>query len=105
MKWNNSYGFRRLFASEIRLPITLKTPFPASIQTKKKDFLYATLFDPLIVGDLKLPNRIIYAPPTPMPRLRRRVPNDLMREYYTQRASAGLILSEAKPSPPMGRIY
>jgi 2,4-dienoyl-CoA reductase-like NADH-dependent reductase (Old Yellow Enzyme family) len=65
-----------------------------------------TLFDPLKVGALELPNRIIMAPLT---RARAggegRVPNDLMVEYYTQRASAGLILSEATSVTPMGVGY
>ena len=56
----------------------------------------ADLFDPLILGDLRLPNRIVMAPLT---RCRAggggRVPNALMAEYYRQRATAGLILSEA----------
>ena len=54
-----------------------------------------TLFDPLKLGDLELPNRILMAPLT---RCRatggERVPNALMAEYYAQRAGAGLILSE-----------
>ncbi|MGQ5524581.1 alkene reductase [Chitinimonas sp. PSY-7] len=66
----------------------------------------STLFDPLQVGDLKLPNRIIMAPLT---RTRAsgsgRVPNSLMREYYMQRASAGLIISEATAVSPMGVGY
>jgi 2,4-dienoyl-CoA reductase-like NADH-dependent reductase (Old Yellow Enzyme family) len=65
-----------------------------------------TLFDPLKVGALELPNRIIMAPLT---RARAtgegRVPNDLMVEYYKQRASAGLILSEATSVTPMGVGY
>src|SRR4051812_32136984 len=65
-----------------------------------------TLFDPLTLGDLKLPNRILMAPLT---RCRagggERVPNDLMRDYYTQRASAGLIFSEATSVDPMGVGY
>lgn len=64
------------------------------------------LFSPLKVGDLTLPNRIIMAPLT---RSRAsndgRVPNDLMTEYYTQRASAGLILTEATIVDPMGAGY
>jgi 2,4-dienoyl-CoA reductase-like NADH-dependent reductase (Old Yellow Enzyme family) len=65
-----------------------------------------TLFDPLKVGALELPNRIIMAPLT---RSRAtgegRVPNALMAEYYAQRASAGLILSEATSVTPMGVGY
>ena len=64
-----------------------------------------TLFDPITLGDLELPNRIIMAP---LPRCRAdegRVPNALMAEYYVQRASAGLILSEATSIMPMGVGY
>jgi 2,4-dienoyl-CoA reductase-like NADH-dependent reductase (Old Yellow Enzyme family) len=65
-----------------------------------------TLFDPLKVGALELPNRIIMAPLT---RSRAtgggRVPNALMAEYYAQRASSGLILSEATSVTPMGVGY
>ena len=66
----------------------------------------ATLFDSLTVGDLTLPNRIIMAPLT---RNRAsgpgRVPNALMAEYYAQRASAGLIISEATSVMPSGVGY
>jgi 2,4-dienoyl-CoA reductase-like NADH-dependent reductase (Old Yellow Enzyme family) len=65
-----------------------------------------TLFDTLKVGALELPNRIVMAPLT---RARAagpgRVPNALMAEYYVQRASAGLILSEATSVTPMGVGY
>ncbi len=65
-----------------------------------------TLLDPLRIGDLQLPNRIIMAPLT---RCRAtsdgRVPTPLMREYYTQRASAGLIISEATSVAPHGVGY
>ncbi|MET0963689.1 MAG: alkene reductase [Noviherbaspirillum sp.] len=64
------------------------------------------LFDPIRVGDLDLPNRIIMAPLT---RSRAvggdRVPNALMAQYYVQRASAGLILSEATAVTPQGVGY
>ncbi|WP_158742640.1 alkene reductase [Acidisphaera sp. L21] len=65
-----------------------------------------TLLDPLIVGDLTLPNRIVMAPLT---RLRApgagHVPNALMAGYYRLRASAGLIITEATPVTPMGVGY
>lgn len=64
------------------------------------------LFDPIRVGDLELPNRVIMAPLT---RSRAvgggRVPNALMAQYYVQRASAGLILSEATAVTPQGVGY
>ena len=65
-----------------------------------------TLFDPIKIGDLQLPNRILMAPLT---RNRSsgdgRVPNKMMRDYYVQRASAGLILSEATSVSPQGVGY
>ena len=66
----------------------------------------ANLFDPITIGDLTLKNRIIMAPLT---RARAiggaRVPNALMAKYYEQRASAGLILSEATSVTPQGVGY
>ena len=55
----------------------------------------SSLFEPLQVGAVKLKNRIVMAPLTRGRSGKERIPNDLMVEYYTQRASAGLILSEA----------
>ncbi len=64
-----------------------------------------TLSDTLRLGALTLPNRIIMAPLTRCRASAGRVPNDLMREYYVQRASAGLILTEATSVDPMGVGY
>lgn len=55
----------------------------------------STLFEPLSAGELNLPNRIVMAPLTRCRAVEDRVPNRLMRDYYVQRASVGLILSEA----------
>jgi 2,4-dienoyl-CoA reductase-like NADH-dependent reductase (Old Yellow Enzyme family) len=63
------------------------------------------LFDPIQVGDLKLPNRIFMAPLTRCRAIDRRIPNELMAEYYAQRASAGLIFSEATSVSAMGVGY
>ncbi|HEY0490617.1 MAG TPA: alkene reductase [Telluria sp.] len=66
----------------------------------------STLFDPITIGDLQLPNRIIMAPLTRARAIGEgRVPNQLMADYYTQRASAGLILSEATAVTPQGVGY
>lgn len=64
-----------------------------------------TLFDPITLGDLQLPNRIIMAPLTRCRADEGRVPSALMAEYYVQRASAGLILSEATSVTAMGVGY
>jgi 2,4-dienoyl-CoA reductase-like NADH-dependent reductase (Old Yellow Enzyme family) len=53
------------------------------------------LFDPLSLGALELANRIVMAPLTRARSCCDAVPNALMAQYYTQRASAGLIISEA----------
>jgi len=63
------------------------------------------LFDPVQLGELSLPNRIIMAPLTRCRASEGRVPNDLMASYYTQRATAGLIISEATSVTPMGVGY
>jgi 2,4-dienoyl-CoA reductase-like NADH-dependent reductase (Old Yellow Enzyme family) len=64
-----------------------------------------SLFDPIRIGDLDLPNRVIMAPLTRSRAVDNRVPNDLMVQYYKQRASAGLILSEATAVSPQGVGY
>lgn len=62
------------------------------------------LFSPITLGDISCPNRIFMAPLTRC-RAERRVPNTLMRDYYAERASAGLILSEATSVTAMGVGY
>ncbi len=53
------------------------------------------LMSPLQIGELTLRNRIVMAPLTRARAGESRIANDLMAEYYSQRASAGLIISEA----------
>jgi 2,4-dienoyl-CoA reductase-like NADH-dependent reductase (Old Yellow Enzyme family) len=53
------------------------------------------LFDPINFGSIELPNRIVMAPLTRARADRDGVPNELMAAYYAQRASAGLIITEA----------
>lgn len=47
------------------------------------------------LGDLKLDNRVVLAPLTRARAGTERMPNDLMAQYYSQRASAGLLITEA----------
>ncbi len=54
-----------------------------------------TLFTPLKLGALDVPNRIFMAPLTRCRAGDEHVPNSLMAEHYAQRASAGLIIAEA----------
>lgn len=64
------------------------------------------LFQPYALGSLELPNRIVMPP---MTRSRASqpgdIPNELMAEYYAQRASAGLIISEGTWISPLGKGY
>ena len=54
-----------------------------------------SLFSTSIVGALTVPNRIVFAPLTRARSGPERIPNELMAEYYCQRATAGLIITEA----------
>ncbi len=62
------------------------------------------LLSPIQVGAYRLANRVIMAPLTRM-RAPENKPTDLMVEYYTQRASAGLIISEATAISAQGIGY
>jgi 2,4-dienoyl-CoA reductase-like NADH-dependent reductase (Old Yellow Enzyme family) len=64
------------------------------------------LFEPIQVGALSLKNRIIMAPLTRgRATADTRVPTEIMIKYYEQRATAGLILTEATSVDPMGVGY
>ncbi|MDI1340226.1 alkene reductase [Polaromonas sp.] len=63
-----------------------------------------TLFDPNQAGDLHLANRIVMAPLT-RNRAPDAIPTPLMAEYYTQRASAGLLVTEATAISHEGQGY
>ena len=52
------------------------------------------LFDPFDLHGLKLPNRILMSAMTRTRAAEDDVPTDLISEYYVQRASAGLIVTE-----------
>jgi len=64
-----------------------------------------TLFDSIQIGAWSLPNRIVMAPLTRCRASEGRIPNDLMAEYYRQRSTAGLIISEATSVTDMGVGY
>ncbi|MBO9576443.1 MAG: alkene reductase [Sphingobium sp.] len=61
-----------------------------------------TLFTPLAAGSIDLPNRIVMAPLTRARATREHVPTPRMADYYSQRAGAGLIISEASPISRQG---
>ena len=57
--------------------------------------IMSQLFSPITIGSLELPNRILMAPLTRCRADSDHVPGPLMAEYYSQRASAGLLIAEA----------
>lgn len=61
-----------------------------------------SLLDPIRLGALDAPNRVFMAPLTRARATRDHVPTDLMVAYYAQRASSGLIISEATGISPQG---
>ena len=64
-----------------------------------------SLFDPIQIGDVTLKNRIVMAPLTRSRSGVERIPGPMVAQYYAQRASAGLIVSEATSVTPMGVGY
>ena len=69
------------------------------------DLSMNNLLAPARLGDLSLKNRIVMAPMTRARAQAARIPNDLMAQYYAQRATAGLILTEATVVTPQGIGY
>ena len=63
------------------------------------------LLTPFKLGPIELPNRIIMAPLSRMRSLLGNVPGPLNATYYGQRASMGLIITEASQVPPEGIGY
>jgi N-ethylmaleimide reductase len=63
------------------------------------------IFSPLRLGPLQLPNRVVMAPMTRNRAGRGNAPGPLNATYYAQRASAGLIISEATQISPQGLGY
>ena len=63
------------------------------------------LFTPLELGALRLPNRVVMSPMTRLRADSSGAPTPLMVEYYAQRASAGLIISETIAVSPYGTAH
>lgn len=64
-----------------------------------------SLFDPIKLGDIQLANRLVMAPLTRNRAMAGNKPGPMTVEYYRQRASAGLIISEASQISPMAQGY
>src|ERR1700760_3102772 len=82
-----------------QLVITCNFPENIHMSTATK------LFEPYKLGPLTLPNRLVMAPLTRNRALQGLVPNPLAVEYYGQRASAGLLISEATQVSQQGQGY
>ncbi len=63
------------------------------------------MFTPVKLGSIQLKNRLVMAPLTRMRAIAGDVPNPLAKTYYAQRASAGLIITEATQISPLGMGY
>lgn len=63
------------------------------------------MFTPVALGSIELKNRLVMAPLTRMRAIAGDVPNPLAKTYYAQRASAGLIITEATQISALGRGY
>lgn len=88
--------------SRISLATSDKSNYLASSIMSQQE---SPLQQPIKIGAWELPNRIIMSPLTRCRSSAGRVPNAMMAEYYAQRASAGLIISEATSVTPMGVGY
>jgi N-ethylmaleimide reductase len=86
-------------ARNSQLGITRNFPENHTMTTSTK------LFEPYKLGPLTLPNRLVMAPLTRNRALAGLVPNPLAVEYYGQRASAGLLVSEATQVSQQGQGY
>jgi N-ethylmaleimide reductase len=82
-------------------PNTLVTGAAGQVGQQVPHATQQPLFNPVRMGKLELPNRIVMAPLT---RIRaansRHAPTELHAEYYAQRASAGLIIGECTEISP-----
>jgi N-ethylmaleimide reductase len=66
---------------------------------------FKPLFLPYRLGNIELKNRLVMAPMTRSRAIERNVPNPVAATYYAQRASAGLIVTEATQVSPQGVGY
>src|SRR5271156_2347182 len=71
----------------------------------QQDSKFENLFSPYRLGDIELRNRIVMSPMTRSRALGGNVPNPIATTYYAQRASAGLIVTEAAQVSPQGVGY
>jgi N-ethylmaleimide reductase len=94
---------RRVGAGVAKLAAGGRSVIKIPSESSAKEILM--LFDPVTVRSLKLSNRIVMAPMTRSRAVEANTPNALMAEYYAQRASAGLIVTEGTSPSPNGLGY
>jgi len=92
--------FREFFITHFS--VSLSTVLKQSQTKKLRDMNMTSLFDSVQLGDYTLSNRIIMAPLTRGRAVNKGQANSIMADYYAQRASAGLIISEATAVSPQG---
>lgn len=82
-------------------------PINAAVTTRARrtEPPFKPLFSPYQLGNIELANRLVMAPMTRSRAVERNVPNPLAATYYAQRASAGLIVTEATQVSPQGVGY
>jgi N-ethylmaleimide reductase len=73
--------------------------------TSRQTDTHIDLFQPVTIGKLALPNRIVMAPMTRNRADERDAPHALNAQYYRQRAGVGLIITEASQVSPQGKGY
>src|SRR6202051_2609395 len=78
---------------------------PATFSENNKMNTPTKLFEPYRLGPLTLPNRLVMAPLTRTGAVAGLVPSPLAVEYYGQRASAGLLVTEASQVSQQGQGY
>src|SRR5258707_7001900 len=89
----------------LRRAFAVHTSFPSTTFWKTKMSTPTKLFEPYKLGPITLPNRFVMAPLTRNRAIAGMVPNPLAVEYYSQRASAGLLITEASQVSQQGQGY
>src|ERR1700735_2740265 len=88
-----------------RLPFGIGAPSTASVPGSSHwECQVSLLYSKTTLGPLQLQNRLVMCPLT-RSRAIGNVPNDLMAEYYAQRATAGMIITEGTSPSPNGLGY
>jgi N-ethylmaleimide reductase len=95
---------RGLPRAAARPSFLLASPSPFTGNSKKMS-TPTKLFEPFKLGPITLPNRLVMAPLTRNRAVAGLVPSPLATEYYGQRASAGLLVTEASQISQQGQGY